>query len=37
MKVISVALIALALLSMAAPVYAFDAQSFYRQLDRDAN
>jgi hypothetical protein len=37
MKVISVALIALALLSMAAPVYAFDAQSFYRQLDRVAN
>ena len=37
MKMISAVLIALALLSMAAPVYAFDAKSFYEQLDRQPN
>jgi hypothetical protein len=37
MKIISAALITLALVSMIAPVYAFDAGSFYQQLDRDAN
>jgi hypothetical protein len=37
MKMISAALIALALLSMAAPVHAFDAQGFYQQLDRDSH
>jgi hypothetical protein len=37
MKMISAVLIALALLSMAAPVYAFDAKSFYEQQDRQAN
>jgi hypothetical protein len=37
MKMISAVLIALALLSMAAPLYAFDAKSFYQQLDRQPN
>jgi hypothetical protein len=37
MKMISALLIALALLSMAAPVYAFDAGSFYAQQDRQQN
>ena len=37
MKMISAVLIALALLSMAAPLYAFDAKSFYEQLDRQPN
>ena len=34
MKTISVALIGLALLSIAAPVNAFDAKSFFEQADR---
>jgi hypothetical protein len=34
MKTITAALIALALLSMAAPVNAFDAESFFAQADR---
>jgi hypothetical protein len=34
MRTIAVTLIALALLSMAAPLYAFDAKSFYEQVDR---
>jgi hypothetical protein len=34
MKTISAALIALALLSMAAPVNAFDAKSFFEHADR---
>jgi hypothetical protein len=33
MKMISAVLIALALLSMAAPVYAFDVKSFFDQQD----
>jgi hypothetical protein len=37
MKMIPAVLIALALLSMAAPVYAFDAKGFYEQQDRQAN
>jgi hypothetical protein len=37
MKMISAVLIALALLSMAAPLYAFDAKSFYEQQDRQSN
>jgi len=36
-KILSAALIALALLSMAAPVQAFDAKGFYEQQDRQAN
>lgn len=36
MKMISAVLITLALLSMAAPVNAFDAKSFYGQLDRNS-
>lgn len=36
MKMIAATLIALALLSMAAPVNAFDAGSFYGQLDRES-
>jgi hypothetical protein len=35
-KTIATALIALALLSMAAPVNAFDAQSFFEQAARSA-
>jgi hypothetical protein len=34
MKTITAALVALALLSMAAPVNAFDAQAFFEQADR---
>ena len=34
MKIISAALIALALLSMAAPVNAFDVKTFFEQADR---
>lgn len=37
MKTISAALIALALLSMAAPLHAFDAKSFFEQADRYHN
>jgi hypothetical protein len=37
MKTIGAALIALALLSMAAPVNAFDAQSFFEQATRSAH
>jgi hypothetical protein len=34
MKMISAVLITLALLSMAAPLYAFDAKTFFEQQDR---
>jgi hypothetical protein len=37
MKTIAVTLIALALLTMAAPVNAFDAQSFFDQAARSAD
>jgi hypothetical protein len=36
MKIISAALIALALLSMAAPVNAFDVKTFFEQADRNS-
>jgi hypothetical protein len=36
MKMLSAVLIALALLSMAAPVSAFDAKSFFEQQDRQS-
>ena len=36
MKMISAVLIALALLTMAAPVYAFDAKSFFDQQTRES-
>jgi hypothetical protein len=37
MKTIAMALIALALLSMAAPVNAFEAKSFFEQADRSSH
>ena len=37
MKIISAALIALALLSMTAPVSAFDATNFFQQADRSSH
>lgn len=36
MKTIAMALFALALLSMAAPVNAFDTKSFFEQADRSS-
>jgi hypothetical protein len=36
MKMISAVLIALALLSMAAPVYALDSKTFWEQQERQA-